>query len=238
MPIYCNEDYVKIMRPIPENWPKDIEGIPFIKKSKIDISNINNGKWLISISNVTSTAKNLNRKIVQCFKYDNELNRFYNNPYLCLERMTKCYAAATLDISMHSEMQPAQIIDATFKNRWSGAWLQMNGYEKVIVTVGWVTPDTYDICFAGIEDGTTLMISTLGVCNDEAKYDFLNGYKEMRRRFPNSQIICVGNKIEGMDDDICFVDYKHTFGNWDKKRSYWQPALFNWDFSEVNENGF
>lgn len=234
MPVYNNKDYIKIMRPIPKNWPKDIEGIPFVKKSEIDISNINNGKWLISISNITGSAKNLEKKIAQCFKFDNELNRFYNNPYLCLERLTKCYAAATIDVSMHGEMQRAQIIDATFKNRWSGVWLQMNGYERVIVTVGWVYSDTYDICFAGIEDGTTLMISTLGVCNEDSKEDFISGYREMRKRFPNSQIICVGNIVEGMDKDICFVEYKRTFGNWDRKSNCWQPALFNWDYSEVD----
>ena len=236
MPIYGNKDYIKILRPIPSNWPKDIEGIPFVRKSEIDISNVNNGKWLIGIHNINNNSKNLNKKICHCFKYDKDLNRFYNNPFLMLERMTKCYAASTLDISMHKEMQRAQIIEATFKNRWSGIWLQMNGFEKVIVTVGWVKPDTYDICFAGIEDGTTLLISTLGVCNDEAKDDFILGYNEMIRRFPNSKIICVGNKLKGMNDNTCFVSYRQAFGTRDKKINYYQPRLFNWDNSEVDYN--
>lgn len=233
MPIYDNKNYIKIMRPIPNNWPKDIEGIPFIKKSKIDISDINNGKWLISISNINSSAKNLSKKIVHCFKFDKELNRFYDNPYLVLERLTKCYAVATLDFSMHEGMQRAQIISATFKNRWFGVWLQMNGFEKIIITVGWVLPDTYDICFAGIEDGTTLLISTLGVCSKEKRKIFLNGYMEIKKRFPHSPIICVGNYIDGMDHNICFVSYQQSFGNNDIKSNYWQPSLFNWDYSEV-----
>ena len=237
MPTYNYKDYVKVMRPLPKNWPIDIEGIPFVKKSAINISDINNGKWLISISNINKSSKNLNRKISHCFRYDNELNRFYNNPFLFLERATKCYAASTFDISMHEEMQRAQIVAATFENRWSGVWLQTNGYERVVVTVGWVKPDTYDICFAGIEDGTTLMISTLGVCNDESKQDFLAGFGEMRKRFPHSQIICLGSKLDGMDENICYVSYDQAFGSLDKKHSYWQQKLFNWDFSEVNYDG-
>lgn len=233
MPTYSNKDYVKILRPIPRNWPKDIEGIPFIKKSTIDISGINNGKWLISVSNINRNSKNLSRKIAHCFKFDSELNRLYQNPYLALERMAKCYAAATFDVSMHKEMQRAQIVGATFENRWSGVWLQMNGFERVLVTVGWVKPETYDVCFAGIEDGASLMISTLGVCNEGAREDFLLGYNEMRRRFPSSQIICLGKRLEGMGGDICYVDYALSFGNFDSKKDFWQAKLFNWDFSEA-----
>ena len=67
---------------------------------------------------------------------------------------------------------------------------------------------------------------------------FLKGYYEMRKRFPKSQVICVGNKINGMDDDVCYVDYSQSFGNWDKKRNYWQPSLFNWDLKEADLNVF
>ena len=73
MPIYNYKDFIKILRPIPVNWPKDIEGIPFVKKSDIDISYINNGIWLISISNINKSTKKLNEKICHSFKYDKEL---------------------------------------------------------------------------------------------------------------------------------------------------------------------
>lgn len=234
MPVYENEEFIKLMRPIPKDWPLDIEGIPFVKKSKIDISNLNNGKWLINLSNIYSNDRNAHRKIVHCFKENNELNRFYNKPYMFLSRIGCYYAVSTFDFGMHPGMKRAQIIDATFKNRWSGVWAQMNGIERVAITVGWVNEDTYDICFAGIYDGCLLIISTLGVCSDELRIDFIKGYREMRRRFPNSPIISLGNRIDGMDDDVCYVSYKNSFGNWDKYHNYWQPALFNWDYSEVN----
>jgi len=128
-----------------------------------------------------------------------------------------------------------KLIDATFKNRWSGVWQQTNGISKVAVTVGWVFKDTYDICFAGIEDGTLLIISTLGVCNTFSKEVFLAGYQEMRKRFPSSQVICLGNRFDEMDADVCFVKYKNSFGNWDKYQNYWQPSFINWDNTEVLE---
>ncbi len=235
MPIYNSKEYIKIMRPIPSNWPTDIYGIPFVKKSRIDISNLKNGKWLINISNVNNKAKYLENKINHCFKYDGELLRYYNNPFLYLERASKCYASSTLDFSMHPQMKTAQIIEATFKNRWSGVFLQANGVERVAVTVGWVDKDTYDICFAGIYDGTLLIISTLGTNNPESIELFLDGYKELRKRFTNSPIICLGNKIQGMDDDVCYINYKDSFGNFDLYNDFWQPSLINWDNSIAKE---
>lgn len=232
MPIYDNENYVKIMRPIPNDWPLDIFGIPFIKKTNIDISMVNNGIWLINLENAKASDKNACKKIIHSFKYDAQLKRAYDNPYKFLHKFGPYYAVSTLDFSMHPGMKKAQIIDATFRNRWSGVFAQSNGINNVAVTVGWVMEDTYDICFAGIQDGTLLIISTFGSCVGLSKEYFLNGYREMRKRFPNSQIICIGNKIEGMDDDICYVTYEESFGNWDKKTKCWQPALFNWDFSE------
>lgn len=238
MPIYDNKTYIKIMRPIPKDWPLDIEGIPFVKKNAIDISNLNNGKWLISITNAYSNDKNKTKKIIHCFKENEELNRLYNNPYAFIHKVCQYYASSTLDFGMHEGMKRAQIIDATFKNRWSGVWQQINGQSKVAVTVGWVLPDTYDICFAGIEDGTLLLISTLSIHSEKSIERFLLGYKEMRKRFPSSQIICLGNKLEEMDDDVCYIEYENSFGIKDKYREYWQPTMINWNGEEVNFDVF
>lgn len=73
------------------------------------------------------------------------------------------------------------------------------------------------------------MISTLSVCNDECRTMFLNGYHEMRKRFPNSQVICLGNMIDGMDYDVCYVLYNESFGN----NKYYRPSLFYWN-GELN----
>ncbi len=233
MSLYGVREYVKIMRPIPDSWPKDIYGIPFVKKSRIDISELNNGKWLIGLQNAKSNDRNCENKIVHCFRYDRDLARFYNDPYRFVESCSKYYAASTLDFSMHPGMQESQIINSTFKNRWSGFWLQSNGYENVIVTVGWVDDKSYDICFAGIENGSLLIISTLGVKNEKCRLGFMDGYEELRRRFPDSQIICVGERLPGMADDICYVHYEESFGTLDKRNGWWQPAFFNWDLTEA-----
>jgi len=234
MPLYNNHDYVKIMRPLPVSQKYDIYGIPVIKKQDIDIVNLNNGKWLINPHNLKKDDKKASLKIVYSFLFDKDLNRYYNNIWTYLDNIANYYASCSFDFSMHSGMKMAQIIDAVFKNQWSGAYLQSLG-RLVIPTVGWVDEETYDICFAGLEDDSVFIISTLGVCNNECKDDFLNGFFEMRKRFPNSKIICVGQRLSEMPDDICYIKYIESFGKNNKLNDIWQPKLFNWDMSISQE---
>ena len=230
MPVYSNKDYIRIMRPLPEYVERDAYGIPVIEAVPIDISAMNNGLWLINMKNISAKDKHPDRKIIHSFCYDDTLKRAYNNPINYLARAAPYYAVSSFDFSMDDKMDFKQILDATYDNRWSGAFMQSNG-KIVVPTVGWIKPDTYDICFSGLRDGGVFLISTLGVNNSICYPAFIDGYREMRRRFPNTQIISVGDRLEGMDDDVCYVRYKDSFGSWDRRQDWWQPKLFNWDMS-------
>ena len=230
MPIYSYKDYLKIMRPLPKFVERDNLGIPVIEATSIDISSMNNGMWLINMKNVSYKDKYSHRKIVHSFCFDDTLRRAYANPIGYLKRVAPYYAVSSFDFSMDDEMDFKQILDATYDNRWMGAFMQSNG-KLVIPTVGWVTPDKYDICFSGLRDGGVFLISTLGSKNNTAQTTFIKGYYELRCRFPNTKIISVGNRIDGMDDDVCYIRYKESFGSWNKKRNNWQPRLINWDMS-------
>ena len=228
IPIYRNKDYIKIMRPLPGYIQRDIWDIPCIEAQSIDISKLNNGQWLINMKNVSCNDKNPDKKIVHSFNYDNVLYRSFNNPIKYLERVAKYYAVSSFDFSMDDKMDFIPILNAIYNNRWSGAFMQAHG-KLVIPTVGWLTSETYDICFAGLRDGGVFIISTLGANNMESHSMFLDGYYELRKRFPSTAVICVGQRLDGMDDDVCYVSYKESFGNWDKYHDYWQPKIFNWD---------
>ena len=191
---------------------------------------MNNGLWLINMKNLSEKDKSPSTKIVHSFCYDDTLLRAFNNPYQYLRKTGPYRAVSSFDFSMDSKMDFKQILCATYDNRWSGAFLQSNG-RQCIATVGWTTSKYYNITFAGLQDGGTFIISTLGTNNSISYNDFIEGYHEMRNRFPNTQLICVGDKLKGMDNDICYVKYEETFGTFDRNNDYWQPSLFNWDMS-------
>lgn len=228
MPIYPNKTYIDLMRPLPSFVKRDIYDIPFIESEPINISPMNNGLWLINMKNVSPKDKHPERKIVHSFCYDDTLRRAYKDPIKYLGRVSKYYAVSSFDFSMDVNMDFKQILSAVYDNRWSGAYMQSHG-KLVIPTVGWLAKDTFDLCFAGLRDKGVFLISTLGANNPESTSIFLDGYHEMRTRFPNTKIICVGDPVLGMDSDVCFVLYEESFGSWDRHHNYWQPKLINWD---------
>lgn len=234
MPIYNNKDYLRVMRPLPNYVERDAYGVPVIQPQRMDLSAMNNGLWLINMKNMSSKDKLASSKIVHSFCYDNVLDRAYNNPLQYLARAAPYLAVSSFDFSMHPGMDFPQILYATYKNRWSGVFAQTHG-KIAFPTVGWVGPDLYDITFSGLRDGGIFLISTLGTNNPLSRGSFLEGYHEMRRRFPNTTIICVGDRIEGMDHDVCFIKYEDSFGSRDLRQDWWQPRFINWDMTIAKE---
>ena len=125
--------------------------------------------------------------------------------------MGHCAAWVTPDISIDMEATHAQAIGIIESVRWIGRLGQEMG-QLVFPCVGWCRKELDDICFAGLRDGSIFFISTLGVNNELSRPNFLRGYKEMRKKFPNSKIVCVGKQIQGMDDDVIYIEYEDSFG--------------------------
>ena len=230
MPTYSYKKYLSLMRPLPDFVERDSYGIPVIQPEPMDISRINNGMWLINMKNVSAKDPHPKEKIVHSFCYDDTLIRAFNNPIKYLSRVAQYYAVSSFDFSMDRRMDFKQLLEATYDNRWSGAFMQVHG-KRTIPTVGWTSAASHNLCFSGLRDGGVFIISSLGVNNNLSYPDFIEGYLELRRRFPNTKIICVGDKLSGMDNDVCYVLYEESFGTADRYQNYWQPRLINWDMS-------
>lgn len=228
MPIYNTQKFINVMRPEPIGWAKDIFDIPFIEKEELPISLMETGLFLINPSNISKSDTDKERKIVHSFLFDDSLEKEYNNPMKFLQKISGYYGATSLDFSMHPGMNEWSIIQATAKSRWFGRYLQSYGI-KIYPTVGWVDENTYDICFAGLRDGSIFFISTLGVNNEECRPLFLKGLQELRKRFPNSMQICVGQNITGIPSDVCVIPYEDTFVGKKQLSQRNQMRLFNWD---------
>ncbi len=228
MPQYNNQKFITVVRPQPSNWEKDILDIPFIESETLPISFINSELFLINPNNVSPKDGDKQRKIVHSFRFDEELDREYRSPLRFIEKISGYYGATSPDFSMHPGMSKWSIIQAVGKSRWFGRYMQSYGI-RVYPTVGWVDESTFDICFAGLRDGSTFFISTLGVNNDSCRPLFFKGFWEMRKRFPHSRQICIGQRIEGMPDDVCITPYEDAFGGDKQLPQRNQMHLFNWD---------
>lgn len=197
------EEKYKVIRPIIGEYKEDEYHLPII--DKVSVENID---WSIiepvNFKNITSGKTNRN-KLILMFTYDKDLYRFWNNPLKYIPQFSTASLVTTPDFSAYSSMNYNEIRHNVYKNRWLGKTWQNYGC-KVIPTIQWCTEETYDICFGGIEQGSTVIISTIGCQNNATA--FLNGFNEMKKRIKPELIIVYGNMISGMTGR--FINYRYT----------------------------
>ena len=105
-------------------------------------------------------------------------------------------------------MNENEIRHNVFMSRWLGdTWQNYNC--TVLPTVGWANPDTFDICFSGLEYGSVVVISTLG-CKENTE-TFLNGFKELKVRINPPLFIVFGDMIKGMTGTFLNFGYTESF---------------------------
>ena len=173
-------------------------GMPLIKKQNIDIDKIE----LWNYAKTKMNDVNNTNKTIHFFTYDWIFENVYEKPEVTLEKLDQYYALLTPEFSMYSDMPLARQIDSVFKNRWCGAYWQKQGMI-VIPTIMWGTPDSYDFCFDGVEEGSVVAISTY---TRENKKIFMEGYEKMLESIKPSLVICYGKPFIEMKGNIKFID--------------------------------
>lgn len=193
----------KVIRPIIGNCNHDAFGMPIIKKTSMDRIDWNRLKILgIQNASAKTTGKD---PLVGMFNYDKRLLALWNNPLKKIALFQGFAAVGTPDFSIYSTMNVNEIRHNIYMSRWLGVTWQ-NYNCLIIPTIGWALPDTYDLCFSGVERGSIVIISTLG-CKGRTE-DFLNGFKEMKARIAPPLIIVFGDMITGITGT--FINFKYT----------------------------
>lgn len=175
--------------------------LPLVKKQQISLEDVK----LIGYDKVNQSEDY--EKIVHFYLDDYRFESIYNNPEKKIETLKQYKAVLTPDFSMFVEMPVALQLFSTFKNRWVGAYLQEQGI-CVIPTVRWGDLTSFNFCFDGIEKGSIVAVSTIGIKKE--KSHFMLGYNEMLSRIKPSEIICYGKPFNEMKGDIIEVDYGET----------------------------
>lgn len=111
--------------------------------------------------------------------------------------LAKYEGAFSPDFSMYADMPlPFQIWNL-FRNRFCGAYWQSLGI-KVVPTVAWAGRSTFSWCFAGLEKGTNVAVSTIGVLNeDKSLGEFAAGFMAMVGIVEPKTVLIYGRKFPG-----------------------------------------
>lgn len=142
-------------------------------------------------------------KAVHFFVDDYQFNRLWTNPDAYLEKLRRFQYVFTPDFSPYADFPKAVQVFNHFRKHWIGAYLQENGV-RVIPTVTWSYPPSYDFCFDGEPKNSVVAISSVGCMKSKRnKQMLIDGYNEMVKRLEPSCIIfygmvpdeCTGNII-------------------------------------------
>ncbi len=176
-------------------------GIPLVEKQNINTDTIT----MIACSDAKANDREENKKNgVHFFVDDYRFEGIYKNPDRSFEKYSQYAFLLTPDFSLYADMPLWKQIENTAKNRWVGAYWQSRGL-KVIPTISWSTPRSYEFCFDGVENNSTVAIGMIG-CKSN-KIGFQRGYNAMLEKLNPSTIICFGTPFPEMQGSIITVDY-------------------------------
>lgn len=179
-------------------------GIPLIKKQEICIDDIK----LVACSDTRGNDNEVNKqKGVHFFVDDYRFEGIYQNPERTLSRYSQYKFLLTPDFSTYAEMDLWRQLKSVAKNRWVGAYWQSKGLT-VIPTISWSTARSFEFCFDGVEQESTVAIGMIG-CK-QSKRAFMRGYNEMLEHIKPKSIIVFGNLFSEMRGNIITVDYRES----------------------------
>ena len=175
-------------------------GIPEIQPEHIDVRHL---KWIPF--NYAKTVKNKGSKGVHFYLDDYQFSRLWNRPDDYISLLSEFGAVCTPDFSQYTDMPVAMRINNHYRKHWLGAYWQAHGI-RVIPTICWSTPDSFEWCFDGEPTNSIISISSVGMQKSESDKDaFACGCREALKRLNPSEILWHGHCPEEFDWNVVRV---------------------------------
>lgn len=154
---------------------------------------------------------------VHFFLDDYRFESAFSSPERTVGRVAAVGGALEPNFSIWWDMPRAAQIWNTYRTRWCGAWWQSCGV-KVVPTLCWGKPDTFEFCFDGVAHGSVVALRPPGSKADVERVEYWRlGLAELVERLRPSVIVSYG-KMRWVPDsqDMPAVKEFPTF--WDLRR--------------------
>jgi len=176
-------------------------GIPIIERQDVSIP-----ERAVSYTHRGRTTKDH----IHFFLDDYRFESVWKYPVRCAKALAG-FTAASPDFSVFYDWPlPSQIWNV-YRSRWCGSFWQQYGIT-VVPTISWGDSRSYGFCFDGIETGSAVWISTVGIrLGDRDK--FRSGFDAMIDAIAPEIVLCYGEfaPVYGrmMERVVCF---EYIFG--------------------------
>lgn len=135
---------------------------------------------------------------VHCFIEDYYLERLWKRPEYYSTYLLRSKLFISPDFSLFTDMPLSMQLWNTYRSRYVGAYMQKLGVN-VIPSIGWASDDSFDFCFLGVEQSSTVAISTVG-CNNREK--FTSGLNAMIGTIHPEKIVWFGERYTDIMSSI------------------------------------
>lgn len=149
---------------------------------------------------------------------DYQFERVWNYPEKYIEILSAYDCILSPDFSLYMDMPMPMKIWNVYRSRQIGAYYQNSGL-KVIPTLSWAEKETFQFCFKGIETGSVVSVSTVGVKNDKTAMDIWSeGMAEAINQIHPAMILEYGGGIGFNYGDIPVKQYSNQVTeNWQSR---------------------
>lgn len=144
--------------------------------------------------------KNPRKVVVHCFTHDFQFETLWREPLKSIETLQNFKYVIPCDFSFYSDMPLALQIYQVYRARAIHHYLSCFGM-KCIPVVGWSDESSFDFCFDGLPQNSTLAVNTNGCFFKAGKEAYRKGFSEMCRRLNPSRVIVVGKEIP-VDENV------------------------------------
>ena len=129
---------------------------------------------------------------IHFFLKDYQFSRLWTSPDMYTEMLRRFRFVCTPDFSMYTDFPLALQINSHYRKHWLGAYWQSKGIT-VIPTICWSDERSFEWCFDGEPEKSTVAVSSVGTqLNERSKSLFLLGYQQMMSRLQPKMVLFHG----------------------------------------------
>jgi len=149
-------------------------------------------------------------KTVGFFRADSGFEVVRNRPWRYTGKLVQYKYVMSPDFSVYYDTSIDEQWLSVYLNRLIGAYWQKCGLT-VVPTIAWGDAQSFAFCFQGLEQGSTVAISTIGA-KKHSEDLFMAGFIELCKRVRPACIICYCKPFPAMHDyaNILFVEHEGT----------------------------
>ncbi|MBK8752373.1 MAG: DUF4417 domain-containing protein [Candidatus Competibacteraceae bacterium] len=146
---------------------------------------------LLSYKERDDSGKRHAQALAHFYLDDYRFESVWTKPDAGLSRIRRFWGALTPDFSLYTDWPLIIQQWNHYRRQWLGRYWQEHGI-KVIPTVNWSTPDSFDWCFTGIPPNQIVALAVPDIRQPPVKAAFRTGFDAMQTTLQPTRILVYG----------------------------------------------